>query len=124
MSVNTIVKTFSKEEQRIRQEFKQSTRLQGIFKYDRLVELKKECKDCITDVDYFLENNITENQDDLLDLIIIKNVIKMLKEDISKSKSKFMDKLLRTDGDLWSMIEERDEVRKLEEFYKNYERRD
>lgn len=109
---NTIVNTFSREEKRILQELKQSTKLRGLLKYQTLIEIKIDCKNCITDIQYFLKDNDTKKIRDIL------NAFKKLKQDISKNKSRFMDKLKEEDDPLWYWIDEMEDRKMVEEFLK------
>lgn len=109
----TIVNTFSREENRIRKELKQSTKLRGLLKYQTLKEIKIDCKNCITDIQYFLEDNDTKKIRDIL------NAFKKLKQDISKNKSRFMDKLKEEDDPLLYWIDDMEDRRMVEEYLKN-----
>jgi len=108
----TIVNTFSREEQRIRKGLKQSTKFGGLLKYNTLRDLKYDCKNCITDIEYFLKDYDTVKIRDIL------NAFKKLKQDISKSKSRFMDKLRDEDDPLYYYIDEMEDRRMVEEYLK------
>ena len=106
----TIVNTFSREEQRIRKGLKQSTRCRGLLKFNTFLDLKYDCKNCITDIEYFLKD---------YDTVTIRNILnafKKLKKDISESKSRFMNKLREEDDPLYYYIDEMEDRRMVQEY--------